>query len=169
MVFAGRTPPENLKELVPRIAPTPVFFIYAERGEGGESLSADYYEAAGEPKQLWKTDSGHTGGYDAAPEEYERRVVQVLRRRAALVLAELQHRVARRMSGRHSGIGGRSACLMLEQAAHTDRLAGATASGHQPPLHGLRPPDQGFHFGQLPFRELAYLLVRGRPVVLGRE
>jgi hypothetical protein len=24
---------------------------------------------------LWKTDSGHTGGYDAAPREYERRVV----------------------------------------------------------------------------------------------
>ena len=76
MVFAGRTPPENLKELVPRIAPTPVFLIYAERGQGGEKLSADYYEAAGEPKQLWKTDSGHTGGYDAAPVEYERRVVR---------------------------------------------------------------------------------------------
>jgi len=75
MVFAGRTPPENLKELVPRIAPTPVFFIYAERGQGGEQLTADYYEAAGEPKQVWKTDSGHTGGYDAAPREYERRVV----------------------------------------------------------------------------------------------
>ncbi len=76
MVFAGRMPPENLKDLVPRIAPTPVFLIYAERGQGGESLSADYYEAAGEPKQLWKTDSGHTGGYDADPEEYERRVVR---------------------------------------------------------------------------------------------
>jgi uncharacterized protein len=76
MVFAGRTPPENLKELVPRIAPRPVFFIYAERGEGGEKLSADFYEAAGEPKQVWKTDSGHTGGYDAAPVEYERRVVR---------------------------------------------------------------------------------------------
>ena len=24
---------------------------------------------------MWKTDSGHTGGYDAAPREYERRVV----------------------------------------------------------------------------------------------
>ena len=75
MVFAGRAPPENLKELVPRIAPTPVFFIYAERGQGGEELTADYYEAAGEPKQVWETDSGHTGGYDAAPREYERRVV----------------------------------------------------------------------------------------------
>jgi len=74
--FSGRRPPANLEELIPRIAPRPVFLIYAERGQGGEQLSADYYEAAGEPKQLWKTDSAHTGGYDAAPEEYERRVVR---------------------------------------------------------------------------------------------
>ncbi|MBN1528061.1 MAG: dienelactone hydrolase family protein [Thermoleophilaceae bacterium] len=74
-VFSGRAPPDNLKELAPRIAPRPVFFIYADRGQGGEELSAEFYEAAGEPKELWKTDSGHTGGYDAAPEEYERRVV----------------------------------------------------------------------------------------------
>ena len=45
-------------------------------GQGGEDLSADYHEVAGEPKQLWKTDSDHTGGYDAAPKEYERRVVR---------------------------------------------------------------------------------------------
>ena len=76
MVFAGRGPPENLKELAPRIAPTPVFFIYAERGQGGEKLSAEFYEVAGRPKRLWETDSGHTGGYDAAPVEYERRVVR---------------------------------------------------------------------------------------------
>jgi len=25
---------------------------------------------------LWETDSAHTGGYDAAPREYERRVVR---------------------------------------------------------------------------------------------
>jgi uncharacterized protein len=79
MVFAGRTPPDGLKELAPRIAPRPVFFIHAEHGQGGEQLSAEYYAAARRPKRrpkrLWKTDSGHTGGYDAAPEEYERRVV----------------------------------------------------------------------------------------------
>ena len=74
-MFSGDAPPENLKELVPRIAPRPVLLIYADRGQGGEELSAEYYDAAGEPKELWKTDSGHTGGYDAAPREYERRVV----------------------------------------------------------------------------------------------
>jgi hypothetical protein len=31
---------------------------------------------AGEPKQLWETDSAHTGGYDADPKKYERRVVR---------------------------------------------------------------------------------------------
>jgi uncharacterized protein len=74
-LFSNHGPPPNLKDLVGRIAPRPVFLIYAERGQGGEELSADYYEAAGQPKQLWKTDSGHTGGYDADPPEYERRVV----------------------------------------------------------------------------------------------
>ncbi|MFL5894001.1 MAG: alpha/beta hydrolase [Thermoleophilaceae bacterium] len=75
-VFSNRGPPPNLKNLARRIAPRRVFLIYAERGRGGEQLSADYYEAAGEPKLLWKTDSGHTGGYDAAPQQYERRVVR---------------------------------------------------------------------------------------------
>ena len=75
-IFSNKSPPPNLKDLVGRIAPRPVFLIYAEGGQGGEKLSADYHEVAGEPKQLWKTDSSHTGGYDAAPKEYERRVVR---------------------------------------------------------------------------------------------
>jgi len=74
-IFSNRGPPPNLKDLVRRIAPRPVFLIYAERGEGGEELTADYHNAAGEPKQLWKTHSRHTGGYDADPQEYQRRVV----------------------------------------------------------------------------------------------
>lgn len=74
-VFANREPPPGLKDLVGRIAPRPVFFIYAARGQGGEELSADFYAAAGEPKLVWRTDSDHTGGYDADPREYERRVV----------------------------------------------------------------------------------------------
>lgn len=75
-VFSNNSPPENLKDLASRISPRPVFFIYAARGQGGEDLSADFYEAAGQPKQLWKTDSDHVGGYEAAPAEYERRVVR---------------------------------------------------------------------------------------------
>jgi fermentation-respiration switch protein FrsA (DUF1100 family) len=73
-VFANRGPPPNLKGLVGRISPRPVFLIYAERGQGGEDLNPEYFEAAGPPRGIWKTDSGHTGGIEAAPREYERRV-----------------------------------------------------------------------------------------------
>ncbi len=75
-IFSNHSPPPNLKDLASRIDPEAVFFIYADRGQGGEKLSADYHEVAGRPKQLWKTNSAHTGGYDAAPREYERRVVR---------------------------------------------------------------------------------------------
>jgi fermentation-respiration switch protein FrsA (DUF1100 family) len=75
-LFGNRRPPPNLTELVPRITPRAVFLIYADQGQGGEQLSEQYYEVAGGPKELWRTDSGHIGGYDAAPAEYERRVVR---------------------------------------------------------------------------------------------
>jgi hypothetical protein len=75
-VFSNHSPPPSLKDLASRIEPEALFLIYADRGQGGEELSADFYEVAGEPKELWKTDSKHTGGYDAAPVEYERRVVR---------------------------------------------------------------------------------------------
>jgi predicted acyl esterase len=75
-LFSGTTPPENLKELVQEIAPRPVMFIYADRPQGGEELSAEYYEVAGEPKELWKTDSTHVAGYDSDPAEYSTRVIE---------------------------------------------------------------------------------------------
>ena len=61
---------------VARIAPRPVFLIYAGHGAGGEELNADYYRAAGEPKAIWKIpEAGHDGGLAARPAEYERRVI----------------------------------------------------------------------------------------------
>ena len=75
-LFANEGPPENLRKLVGRIAPRPVFLIYATHGQGGEELNPDYYDAAGEPKTLWEIpEAGHTGGLDARPREYEQRVV----------------------------------------------------------------------------------------------
>ncbi len=75
-VLANRWPPPALDDLVPKIAPRPVFLVYAERGQGGEQLNSHYFAAAGEPKELWKIEgSTHTDGLNAAPEEYERRVV----------------------------------------------------------------------------------------------
>jgi uncharacterized protein len=76
-LFSNDAPPPSLKDLVGRIAPTPVFFVYGEHGQDGErNLNPTYYEAAGKPKAIWEVpDSGHVGGIDAHPKEYERRVV----------------------------------------------------------------------------------------------
>jgi hypothetical protein len=50
--------------------------IYADPGIGGESTrQPQFFAAAGEPKTIWKVPgSSHTGGIDAQPVEYERRV-----------------------------------------------------------------------------------------------
>jgi fermentation-respiration switch protein FrsA (DUF1100 family) len=75
-VFANHAPPPDLTDLVGRIAPRPVIFIYTPNGQGGEMLNTTYYGAAGEPKTLWEIpEAGHTGGIEARPEEYEQRVV----------------------------------------------------------------------------------------------
>jgi hypothetical protein len=54
-----------------------VFFIYGERGQDGErNLNPIYYREAGQPKKIWEVPgSGHVGGIDARPVEYEQRVV----------------------------------------------------------------------------------------------
>jgi uncharacterized protein len=76
-LFSNHAPPASLKDLVGRIAPTPVFFIYGEHGQDGErNLNPTYYAAAGAPKTLWEVPgSGHVGGINAQPMQYERRVV----------------------------------------------------------------------------------------------
>lgn len=76
-LFSDGVPPPSLKDLSARISPTPVFFIYGEHGQAGErNLNPQYYAAAGAPKLIWEVPgSGHVGGLDAQPEEYERRVV----------------------------------------------------------------------------------------------
>jgi uncharacterized protein len=73
-LFSNRLPPPNLKTLAGRIE-SPVFFIYATRGAGGEDNNPEYYGAARGPKQIWKIDTSHTHGLTARPVEYEQRVV----------------------------------------------------------------------------------------------
>jgi dienelactone hydrolase len=77
VVLSGTTPPPALDELVAEIAPRPVYLIYGEHGDGGErALTPAYYAAGGQPKTLWEVPGArHTGGLDAQPQEYERRVV----------------------------------------------------------------------------------------------
>jgi dienelactone hydrolase len=76
-VMSGTPPPPSLKDLVPRIAPRHVFFIYAGHGAGGEEYNVDYYRAAHAPKAIWQiTEAHHTRGYQARPHQYEQRVVR---------------------------------------------------------------------------------------------
>jgi uncharacterized protein len=80
-IMSGTPPPPSLDDLVPRIAPRPLFLIYAGHGGGGEELNVEYFEAASQPKTLWKIDeAGHVGGFDARPREYEQRVTAFLDR-----------------------------------------------------------------------------------------
>jgi fermentation-respiration switch protein FrsA (DUF1100 family) len=73
-VFQNRLPPDNLVDLVPKIAPTPIFLIHGGADDAG-TRNPDYFRAAREPKQIWEAWGGHTDGIDEQPREYERRVV----------------------------------------------------------------------------------------------
>lgn len=75
-LFADEPPPANLSDLVPQIAPRAVFLISAGKGVDSEVLNRKFYDVAGEPRTLWEIpEAGHTGGLEARPQEYERRVV----------------------------------------------------------------------------------------------
>jgi hypothetical protein len=73
-VFTSNLPPRSLTDLSAEIT-EPALFIHATPGQGGETLTEKYYEAAKGPKEYWAAPGGHTGAIDAAPQEYERRVV----------------------------------------------------------------------------------------------
>jgi hypothetical protein len=73
-VFTSDLPPPSLTGLSAEIT-EPLFVIYSDLGQGGETISRQYYDAAQGPKEIWSAPGGHTGAIDAAPEEYERRVV----------------------------------------------------------------------------------------------
>jgi len=75
-VFSNRVPPPHLNDLVPKIAPRSIFLIYTTHGVDTEDLNPEYFRAAHEPKTIWKIpEAAHTGGIEARPREYERRVV----------------------------------------------------------------------------------------------
>jgi hypothetical protein len=75
-LFGNTGPPPPIVERIGRIAPRSVFLIYAVPGIGGEDYRQPlYYAAAGEPKSIWRVPGAkHTGGIEAQPAEYERRV-----------------------------------------------------------------------------------------------
>ena len=77
-VFTNQLPPPSLKSEVAKIAPTPVFFVYGEHGQGGTEARPNhaFYAAAGKPKQIWEVPNGqHIAGITTRPAEYEHRIV----------------------------------------------------------------------------------------------
>jgi pimeloyl-ACP methyl ester carboxylesterase len=81
-VFQNHGPPPPIVERIGLISPRPVLLIYAVPGSGQEDVrQPKYLAAAREPKEMWLVPgSEHTGGIDARPAEYERRVVGFLDR-----------------------------------------------------------------------------------------
>ena len=75
-VFSNNRPPVDLKSIVPRISGA-VFFVYGERGQPVEEpANKGFYAVAHAPRQIWEVPgSGHIGGTEARPVEYERRIV----------------------------------------------------------------------------------------------
>jgi len=63
------------------ITPRPIFFIADEHDAVlGHEETARLFEAAGEPKRYWLiANADHARGWQAAPEEYERRVAEFFR------------------------------------------------------------------------------------------
>jgi len=76
-VFTNNLPPRTLKSLVPEISGA-VFFVYGEHGQPAERpANRAFYAAARGHKAIWEVPgSGHIGGTDAQPAEYERRVTE---------------------------------------------------------------------------------------------
>ena len=81
-VFQNHGPHPDIEDRIGLIAPRPVFLLYAVPGIGEEDIRQPrLFAAAGEPKQIWQVPgSDHTGGLEAQPAEYERRVIEFLDR-----------------------------------------------------------------------------------------
>jgi fermentation-respiration switch protein FrsA (DUF1100 family) len=77
-LFTNTLPPPSLKSEIPKVAPTALFLVYGEKGQGGSERKPNklFYAAAREPKQIWEVPNGqHIAGITTEPAEYERRVV----------------------------------------------------------------------------------------------
>ena len=75
-VLSGSAPGPPLKDLVARVAPTPLLLIAAGRFPGERRLNLIYAEAAREPVELWDLrDVHHTAAIRERAADYERRVV----------------------------------------------------------------------------------------------
>ena len=76
-VFSNHMPPPPIVDRIGAIAPRPVLLIYADPGIGGESTRqpSTSRPPANRSRSGRSPGPSHTGGIDAEPLEYERRVV----------------------------------------------------------------------------------------------
>ncbi len=75
-LFSNSQPPPSLVDVVPDIAPRPVFLIYAPDGGTSETMTPLYHRLIGSSADIWSMpDVEHLKGLQTHPEDYERRVV----------------------------------------------------------------------------------------------
>ena len=79
-------------DVVAAISPRPIFFIADEHDEVVGSQEAErVFAAAGEPKRFWLIpNADHSRGWQAAPEEYEQRVIAFLREALAVAVPQTE-------------------------------------------------------------------------------
>ena len=75
-VLAGTSPGPPLRELVPRVAPTPLLLISAGGFANEARFNRVYADVAREPFELWEVPGvGHTSAIREQAAEYQRRVL----------------------------------------------------------------------------------------------
>jgi hypothetical protein len=75
-VLSNSAPPDDLADLMPRIAPRPTLLVQAVDGNPDEVLNEVYARRGGRSSERWLVaKGGHTGALQAIPAEYERRIV----------------------------------------------------------------------------------------------
>jgi fermentation-respiration switch protein FrsA (DUF1100 family) len=76
-VFSDTAPPATLSDVVPRISPRPLLFIWApDGGNDTEVLTPEYHRVAGPNASLWAIPNAkHIKGIESHPRAYESRVV----------------------------------------------------------------------------------------------
>jgi alpha/beta superfamily hydrolase len=79
-VFSDTAPPRSMLDVIPDVAPTPLFLI-SSRDAKNETLAPRYEEIAPPGTATWSIPGdNHMGGIEVAPEAYERRVIRFLER-----------------------------------------------------------------------------------------
>jgi uncharacterized protein len=79
-VFSDTAPPPSMLDVIPEVAPTPLFLI-SSREAKNEELAPLYEEIAPPGTESWSVPGDHhIGGIEVAPQAYERRVIGFLER-----------------------------------------------------------------------------------------